>query len=164
MEWQTIVEQDTHKNLIGYLLITKEIRVTLLWGNLADTTWIRIPNYMNHDTSYITYHLLRHSQKDAPSLMWFSWLEVYLVPNMKKQSGNSNWGIFYEEIGLKSSKISMSWKVKKKKDWVISPWIDKKRLRRHLNEMCLCDFWLDPVFVLKETYANVFRDKVSQGL
>lgn len=84
---------------------------------------------------------------------------------MKKQSGNSNWGIFYEEIGLKSSKISMSWKVKKKKkDWVIAPWIDKKRLKRHLNEMCLCDFWLAPVFVLKETYANVFRDKVSQGL
>ena len=63
----------------------KRTRIILLWRNLADASWIRSPNYMiNHGASLITYHLSRHSEKDVPSVTWFSCPVVYLVQTMRK--------------------------------------------------------------------------------
>ena len=63
----------------------KRKRIIVLWRDLAEASWIRSPNYViNHGASFITYHLSRHSEKDVPSVRWFSCPVAYLVQTMRK--------------------------------------------------------------------------------
>lgn len=100
-------------------------------------------NVIHHDTSYITYHLLWHSEKDTISLVVFMSSSLS-GPKHKK----NNHAIQIERQFMKKlvqSHQNCHEVLKTKIDWVIVPWIDKRRLKRHENKMYYVIFWLDPV-------------------
>lgn len=86
--------------------------------------------------------------QDVLRKTWCPWCGVHALwlpgSDYEEQSLNSNWEIFYGETGLESKiqKVSMSWKVKKKKNLVFVLGIDKKETEKRVNKVCCVIFFV----------------------